>query len=137
MQREARVRKAFDLDGPVVAAEIFLDTVPQRRGSGGHMRAAYAPPALQPVTRDFAFLLPADSPADRLLRAVKGADRQAIADVSLFDLFTGPGVPEGEKSLAIEVTLQPGEKSFTDEELKAISDRIVAAAAKAGARLRD
>jgi phenylalanyl-tRNA synthetase beta chain len=57
--------------------------------------------------------------------------------VRLFDVFTGPGVAEGHKSLAVEVTLQPGEKSFTDEELKAISDRIVAAAAKLGARLRD
>jgi phenylalanyl-tRNA synthetase beta chain len=68
---------------------------------------------------------------------VRGADKQAIAGVSLFDVFTGAGVPEGMKSLAVEVTLQPGEKSFTEEELKAISDRIVAAAAKAGARLRE
>ena len=57
--------------------------------------------------------------------------------MSLFDVFTGQGVPEGQKSLAIEIVLQPGEKSFTEEELKAISGRIVAAAAKAGARLRD
>jgi phenylalanyl-tRNA synthetase beta chain len=129
--------KAFDLDGPVVAAEIFLDAVPQKRGGGGHMREAYRPPALQAVSRDFAFLVPAETPADTLLRAVRGADKQAIASASLFDVFTGQGVPEGMKSLAVEVTLQPGEKSFTDEELKAISERIVAAAAKAGARLRD
>jgi phenylalanyl-tRNA synthetase beta chain len=129
--------KAFDLDGPVVAAEIFLDSVPAKRGAGGRMRDAYAPPALQAVTRDFAFLLPAAAPADALLRAVKSADRQAIASASLFDVFTGPGVPEGEKSLAVEVVLQPGERSFTEEELRTLSDRIVAAAAKAGARLRD
>ncbi|HEX8514433.1 MAG TPA: phenylalanine--tRNA ligase subunit beta, partial [Allosphingosinicella sp.] len=127
--------RAFDLDGPLVAAEIFLDSVPRRRA--GRMREAYAPPALQAVRRDFAFLVPSDSPADVLLRAVRGADRPSIAGVSLFDVFTGPGVPEGSKSLAIEVVLQPGEKSFTEEELKAISARIVAAAAKAGARLRD
>ncbi|HEX9964574.1 MAG TPA: phenylalanine--tRNA ligase subunit beta [Allosphingosinicella sp.] len=127
--------KAFDLEGHLVAAEIFLDSVPHKRG--GRMREAYAPPALQAVKRDFAFLVPADTPADALLRAVRGADRQAIAGVALFDVFTGPGVPEGEKSLAVEVILQPGEKSFTEEELKAISARIVAAAAKAGARLRD
>jgi phenylalanyl-tRNA synthetase beta chain len=127
--------RAFDLEGPLVAAEIFLDSIPQRRG--GRMREAYAPPALQAVKRDFAFLVPADSPADSLLRAVRGADRQSIAGVSLFDVFTGPGVPEGLKSLAVEVVLQPGEKSFTEEELKAISARIVASAAKAGARLRD
>jgi phenylalanyl-tRNA synthetase beta chain len=133
--------KAFDLDGPVVAAEIFLDAIPQKRGggggAGGHMREAYRPPALQAVSRDFAFLVPEATAADALLRAVRGADKQAIAGVSLFDVFTGAGVPEAMKSLAVEVTLQPGEKSFTEEELKAISDRIVAAAAKAGARLRD
>jgi phenylalanyl-tRNA synthetase beta chain len=127
--------KAFDLDGPVVAAEIFLDAIPQTRAAG-HMREAYRPPALQAVKRDFAFLIPADAPADALLRAVWGADKQAILAVRLFDVFTGEGVPGGQKSLAVEVTLQPGEKSFTDQELKAISDRIVAAAAKAGARLR-
>ncbi|HEX8670201.1 MAG TPA: phenylalanine--tRNA ligase subunit beta [Allosphingosinicella sp.] len=130
------ILSAFDLDGPVVAAEIYLDALPQKRG-GGRMREAYAPPALQAVKRDFAFLVPAEAPADALLRAVRGADRHAIARVALFDVFTGPGVPDGRKSLAVEVTLQPAEKSFTDEELKAISDRIVAAAAKAGARLRD
>jgi phenylalanyl-tRNA synthetase beta chain len=127
--------RAFDLDGPLVAAEIFLDALPQKRGS--RMREAYAPPALQAVKRDFAFLVASDVPADALLRAVRSADRQAIAGVSLFDVFTGPGVPEGLKSLAVEVVLQPGEKSFAEEELKAISARIVAAAAKAGARLRD
>lgn len=129
---------ACDLDGNrVVAAEIFLDALPRKRGGVGRMREAYRPPALQSVTRDFAFLVPAGTPAEALLRAVRGADKQAIAGVSLFDVFTGPGVPEGLVSLAVEVILQPGEKSFTDEELKAISDRIVAAAAKAGARLRD
>jgi phenylalanyl-tRNA synthetase beta chain len=128
--------RAFDLAGPVAAAEIFLDAIPQKRGSGP-MREAYAPPALQAVTRDYAFLLPADAPADTLLRAVRGADKAAIVGVRLFDQFSGQGVPEGHKSLAVEVTLQPAEKSFTDEELKGISERIVASAAKAGARLRD
>jgi len=130
-----RVARAFDLEGPVVAAEIFLDAIPQKR-TAGHMRTAYAPPPLQAVTRDFAFLVPETLAADQLLRAVRGADRVAITHVRLFDLFTGAGVPDGRKSLAIEVSLQPAEKSFTDEELKAISDLIVAAAAKLGAMLR-
>ena len=129
-----RILKAFDLDGPAVAAEIFLDALPQKRG--GHMRSAYAPPPLQAVTRDFAFLVPEALAADQLLRAVRGADKAAIAGVGLFDLFAGQGVPEGKKSLAIEVTLQPGERSFSHEELEAISERIVAAAAKLGATLR-
>ncbi|MGV3481047.1 MAG: phenylalanine--tRNA ligase subunit beta [Sphingobium sp.] len=127
--------KAFDLNGTVVAGEIFLDAIPARRASG-HMRSSYAPPALQPVTRDFAFLVPADMPADSLVRAVKGADKQAIVAARLFDVFSGQGVETGYKSLAVEVVLQPGEKSFTDEELKAIADRVVAAAAKQGAVLR-
>ena len=127
--------KAFDLFGTVVAGEIFLDALPQKKANG-RMRNAYAPPALQAVTRDFAFLVPEAMQADQLLRAVKGADKAAITGVSLFDVFTGQGVPEGQKSLALEVTLQPGEKSFTDEELKAVSDKIVGAAAKIGAVLR-
>jgi phenylalanyl-tRNA synthetase beta chain len=130
------VARIFDLDGPAVAAEIFLDAIPQKRGQTGHMRSAYAPPALQAVRRDFAFIVPAELPADQLLRAVRGADKAAIADASLFDLFTGPGIPEGSKSLAVEVTLQPAEKSFTEEDLKAISERILAAGARLGATLR-
>jgi phenylalanyl-tRNA synthetase beta chain len=128
--------KAFDLSGTIVAAEIFLDAIPQKRGTGGRMRPAYAPPPLQAVKRDFAFLVPEALAADQLLRAVRGADRQAIAGAELFDVFTGAGVPEGHKSLAIEVTLQPSEKSFDEAALKAISERIVAAAAKLGASLR-
>ncbi|PTQ13341.1 phenylalanine--tRNA ligase subunit beta [Sphingomonas oleivorans] len=127
--------KAFDLEGPVVAAELFLDAMPQKRDAS-RTRAAYAPPALQAVRRDFALLMAVDKPADELLRAVRGADKAAITGVKLFDLFSGAGVPEGEKSVAIEVTLQPGDKSFTDAELQAISEKIVAAAAKIGARLR-
>ncbi|MBX9881734.1 MAG: phenylalanine--tRNA ligase subunit beta [Sphingomonas sp.] len=128
--------KAFDLSGPVAAAELYLDAIPAKRGAGGFMRPAYAPPALQAVTRDFAFLVPAELTADALVRAVKGADKAAITAARLFDMFAGAGVPEGQKSLAVEVTLQPGEKSFTDAELKAIADKVVTAAAKLGAVLR-
>jgi len=127
--------KAFGLDGPVVAAEVYLDAIPAKRETG-RMRTAYAPPALQAVTRDFAFVAKRDAPADALLRAVRGADKDAIVDAALFDVFTGTGLAEDEKSLAVAVTLQPGDKSFTDADLKAISDKIVAAAAKAGAKLR-
>jgi len=130
-----RTLAAFDLDGPVMAAEIFLDAIPAKRASG-HMRGAYAPPALQPVTRDFAFLVPVDLPADELVRAVRGADKAAIVEARLFDRFTGQGVAAGEKSLAVEIVLQPVEKSFTEADLAAIADKVVAAAAKLGARLR-
>jgi phenylalanyl-tRNA synthetase beta chain len=132
--------KAFDLDGTVVAAEIYLDAIPGKRGAkkpgDGFMRTPYTPPALQAVKRDFAFLVDATLPAGDLLRSVKGADKANIVDARVFDDFRGAGVPEGKKSLAIEVTLQPGEKSYVDDELKAIADKVVAAAAKQGAELR-
>ncbi|BAK68499.1 phenylalanyl-tRNA synthetase beta chain [Sphingobium sp. SYK-6] len=130
-----RLVRAFGLDGTVVAGELHLDAIPLPKRTG-FMRPPYAPPALQAVTRDFAFLVPEALEADALVRAVRGADKAAIVDARLFDLFIGQGVPEGQKSLAVEVTLQPGDKSFTDEELKAIAERIVAAAGKQGAVLR-
>lgn len=127
---------AFDVDCKVVAVEIFLDAIPVRKQASGFARTHYAPPALQSVMRDFAFLVPLDLASGDLLRAVKGADKANIVDARIFDLFAGQGVPEGKKSIAVEVTLQPGEKSYKDEEIKAISDKIVAAAAKHGGELR-
>ena len=127
--------RALDVEGPVVAAEIYLDAIPAKRDAG-RARPAYTPSALQAVRRDFAFLVPADLAADKLTRAIAGADKAAIVEVSLFDVFTGAGVPEGQKSLAIEVVLQPADKSFDEAALKAIADKIVAAAAKQGATLR-
>ena len=131
-----RTLKAFDIEGPVMAVEIFLDALPPKKGGGGFARAAYAPPALQPVSRDFAFLVPAGLAASDLVRAVKGADKQSVVAARVFDVFVGQGVPEGKKSVAVEVVLQPGEKTFTEVEIKAISDKIVASAAKQGAELR-
>ena len=127
--------KAFDLGGAVVVAEIFLDAIPAKRTTG-FMRAAFTPPALQSVTRDFAFLVPETLAAGDLIRAVKGADKESIVAARLFDLFAGAGVPEGQKSLGVEITLQPGEKSFTDDAIKAVADKVVAAAAKLGGVLR-
>lgn len=130
--------KAFGfkpVHGAVMVAELFLDGIPLKpRGSA--MREAFAPPALQAVTRDFAFLVNAKTPAGDLVRAVKGADKKHITDARVFDSFAGQGVPEGKLSLALEVTLQPVDKSFGDDELKAIADAIVKAAAKLGAELR-
>ena len=123
--------KSLDAPAGAVAAEIYLDSIPAPRGSS-HGRAAYAPPALQAVTRDFAFIVPADLSADALLRAIRGADKAAITDVRLFDRFEAP---DG-LSLAFEVTLQPSQKSFTDDQITEISARIMAAAGKLGARLR-
>jgi len=123
--------KSLDAPSGSVGAEIYFDMIPAPRSSG-HARTAYSPPALQPVGRDFAFIVPGDLPADGLLRAIRGADKAAITAVRLFDRFEAP---DG-LSLAFEVTLQPADKSFTDEQIGEISGRIVAAAEKLGARLR-
>jgi phenylalanyl-tRNA synthetase beta chain len=128
--------KRFDIDAPVAVAELFLDAVPAKKGAAGFARPHYAPPALQAVLRDFAFLVPAELPAGDLLRVVKGAGKANIAAARLFDDFRGAGVPDGRKSLAIEVTLQPGEKSYGEADLKAIAEKVTAAAAKLGAVLR-
>ncbi len=122
-----------DLD-QAMAAEVYLDAVPERRAK--RARPAFSPPALQPVRRDFAFLVPQGVAAEALLRAVKGADKLLIADAALFDRFVGTGVPEGQVSLAVAVTLQPVEKTLTDAEIEAVAASIVGAAGKIGATLR-
>ena len=125
------LQKSLDAPTGAVAAEIYLDAIPASRSSG-RARAAYAPPAQQAITRDFAFIVPVEATADSLLRAIRGADKALITDVRLFDRFeSADGL-----SLAFEVTLQPAEKSFTDEQIGDATMRIVAAAEKVGARLR-
>ena len=126
-----RVAKALDVPAGTVAAEIYLDAIPAPRASE-RARPAFAPPALQPVKRDFAFLVPEGLAADALVRAIRGVDKQLITNARLFDRYEG----EQGLSLAVEVTLQPGEKSFTDAEIGEISRKVVAAAEKLGATLR-
>jgi phenylalanyl-tRNA synthetase beta chain len=122
-----------DLDR-AVAAEIFLDAVPERRVK--RARPVFSPPALQPVRRDFAFLVPETVQAEALLRAVKGVDKALVSEVALFDRFTGGSVPEGQVSLALAVTLQPVERTLTDADIESVAAAVVAAAAKLGAVLR-
>jgi phenylalanyl-tRNA synthetase beta chain len=124
------------LDSPCVGFEIDLDAVPMPRRKGAERPKLILSP-FQPVKRDFAFLLAELVPADRLLRAVRAADRAMIVDVRLFDVYTGPGMATGMKSLAVEVTLQPVDRTLTDAEIEAVAAKIVAAAAKeTGATLR-
>jgi phenylalanyl-tRNA synthetase beta chain len=130
------ILKQFDIDAPVAAVELFLDAIPGKKGAATFARVNYAPPAQQAVTRDFAFLVPVELAAGDLLRSVRGADKTNIVAARLFDDFRGAGVPDGQKSLAVEVTLQPGEKSYEDADLKAIAERINSAATKLGAVLR-
>jgi phenylalanyl-tRNA synthetase beta chain len=127
---------AIGVAAPAVGFEIDLDAVPLPRRKGTE-RPPLALSPFQPVRRDFAFVVEATIAADRLIRAVRGADRSLIVDVALFDVYTGPGLGAGMKSLAVEVTLQPMERTLTDAEIEAVAARIVAAAAKeTGATLR-
>ena len=127
-----RVLRALDLRGPAAAFEIFLDRIPAPKAKGsGKARPALDLSPFQPVERDFAFLVDAEVPAEKLLRAAKGADKALVADVALFDLYSGKGVEDGKKSLAIAVTLQPRERTRTDQEIDAVGAKIVAQVEKA------
>ena len=126
-----RIAKALDAPAGTIAAEIYLDAIPAPRGQE-RARPAFAPPALQPLSRDFAFIVPAELAADALVRAIRGADKALITAARIFDRYEG----EAGLSLAVEVTLQPVDKTLTDAEIGDVSAKIVAAAAKLGASLR-
>ncbi|MNX41550.1 Phenylalanine--tRNA ligase beta subunit [compost metagenome] len=131
-----RVLKALDADGPMLAFEIILDAVPEPRGKGGKARGAADLPNLMPLSRDFAFLMDEAKAVGDLTRAVVGADKALIAEVRVFDVYRGQGVPEGQKSVAIEVEIQPRAATLTEAEIEALTAKVVAAAAKAGGVLR-
>lgn len=128
--------RTLGVDGPVAAFEIDLNALPAQR------RKATTRPALEQsdllsVTRDFAFLLEGDVAAGDVVRAASTADKALISNVRVFDVFEGEGVAQGKKSLAIEVTLQPREKTLTDQEIEGVSEKIVGAVVKAtGGELR-
>ena len=127
---------AAGLKGAVAAFELFLAEVPQPKQKA-KLKAPPALPPFQPLVRDFAFLVDAGVPAEKLIRAAKGADRALVTGVEVFDLYQGEGVGEGKKSIAIAVTLQPTQATLTDKEIEAASRKIVAAVTKAtGATLR-
>ena len=136
-----RILSAMDVKGPLVGFEVVLNAIPEPRGKGGAARAALNASDLQAVTRDFAFVVDDAVEADKIIRAAKGAEKQLITSVSVFDLFEGDAarsaLGEGKKSLAIEVTLQPRQKTMTDEEIDAVAAKVVANVEKAtGGTLR-
>jgi phenylalanyl-tRNA synthetase beta chain len=129
------VLEAFEVKGPVAAFEVFLDAVPLPRA--GRSRAPLKLSVFQPVERDFAFVVDRDLPAETLLRAARGVDRKLVGEIRLFDVYEGQGLPQGKKSLAISVVLQPQEATLTDAEIEGFSKRLVAAVEKAtGGTLR-
>jgi phenylalanyl-tRNA synthetase beta chain len=132
-----RILKTLDVKGPLVAFEITLDALPLPRYRPTKIKPKLTLSGFQPVRRDYAFVVPREVAADDLVRAAAGAERGLLAGIQMFDLYEGPGVPEGMKSIAIEVTIQPTERTLTDAELDAVSARIVDAVAKrTGATLR-
>jgi phenylalanyl-tRNA synthetase beta chain len=131
-----KVLREMDVKGPLVAFEMVIDNIPEPK------QTATARPALEaldllPVKRDFAFVADATVAADKFIRAARGADKALISDVTVFDVFTGGSLGEGMRSLAMEVTLQPKDKTLTDEEIDAVSKAVVEKVTKAtGATLR-
>ena len=132
------VLAALDVKGPIVACEVFLERIPQpKKAKAGVARPLLKASPFQAVERDFAFVVDSGVAAEVLLRAVRNADKELITEVGLFDVFEGPHVGAGKKSLAISVTLQPKDATLTDEQIEAIAGKIVAVAEKAcGGRLR-
>jgi phenylalanyl-tRNA synthetase beta chain len=130
------VLKALDADGPLYGFEIVLDALPEPRGAKSKSRGSADLPVLMPLTRDFAFVVDDGMPAGDLVRAVASADKALIADVRVFDVYRGPGVPEGKASIALEVVVQPREATLSDADIEALTAKITATAAKLGAALR-
>ena len=130
-----RVLKALDADGPMLGFEIVLDSVPEPKAKS-KTRGSAKLSSLMPLTRDFAFVVEDGRAAGDLVRAVAGADKALIDDVRVFDVYRGPGVAEGFKSVALEVVIQPQEATLTEAQIEALSAKIVAAATKLGATLR-
>lgn len=132
-----RILKALDAEGPMLAFELVLEALPEPKKKAVKTKAALELSPFMPLTRDFAFLVDQATPAGDLVRPILGVDKQLIAEARVFDVYQGQGVPEGQKSVAVEVTLQPREKTLTDAEIEALTGKIVAVAEKAvGAKLR-
>ncbi len=132
-----KVLAALDVKGPVVGFELSLDAIPAPKAKPTKAKPALKASSLMPLERDFAFVLDQGVEAEKLVKAAKGADKALITEVSVFDVYEGPHVGEGKKSIAIAVTLQPTEKTLTDAEIEAVGKKVVDAVTKAtGGTLR-
>lgn len=130
------VLAALDVKMAAVGAEVLIEALPMKAAKST-AKPLLSLPAFQPLERDFAFMVANDVTAEKLVRAVKGAEKDLITNVVVFDEYTGKGMAEGRKSLALAVTLQPTDKTMTDAEIEAVSQKIVAAVAKSvGGELR-
>ncbi len=125
-----RVLRAMDVKGAIVGMEVYLAVLPPKRKKSS-ARPLLTTSNFQPIERDFAFLVDRSVAASDVLRAATAADKQLIVGCSLFDVYEGQGVPDGQKSLAISITIQPRERSLTDAELESLGERVVQQVAKA------
>jgi phenylalanyl-tRNA synthetase beta chain len=125
-----RALEALDAEGPLVAFEVVLERIPEPKARPTRAKAALELSPFQPVERDFAFVVERSVKAADLIRAALSADRKLIAGVSVFDVYEGPGIEPGKKSIAIAVTLQPRDKTMTDAEIEALAAKIVAEVGK-------
>ena len=125
-----RALEALDAEGPLVAFEVILERIPEAKAKATRAKAVLELSPFQPVTRDFAFVVDRAVKAADIVRAAQSVDRKLIAGVSVFDVYEGKGIEPGKKSIAIAVTIQPREKTMTDEEIDALGAKIVAEVGK-------
>ncbi len=127
---------ALGVDGPAVGFEIFLGALPLPRAKG-RAKPLLRPSPFQPVERDFAFIVPAELPAETALRAARNVDKKLVVEVRLFDVYQGKGIEDGKKSLAVTVRLQPADATLTDAQIEGFSKRLIETVEKAtGGTLR-
>jgi len=118
------VTKKIGIKQRVYAFEVYLDNIPLPRDSQGKARKKLQLHSLQPVEKDLAFLVDKKVRAVDVMTAAKNADRQLITDVRIFDVY-GEDKDGDKKSIAISVTFQPVEKSFSDQELDVLMKKII------------
>jgi len=136
-QLHPSVCETLDAEGPIVAFEIILDAVPAPKAKLTKAKPRLERSDFMPVERDLAFVVDANVRADDILKAAQSAERTLVSDIGVFDVYRGKGLPEGAKSVAINVTLQPRERTLTDAEIDAAMAKIVAEVSKkTGATLR-
>jgi len=122
--------EALSAEGPLVAFEVILERIPQPKAKATRAKPVLELPPFQPIERDFAFVVERGVRAGDIVRAAQGADRKLVTNVSVFDVYEGPGIDPGKKSVAIAVTLQPRERTLTDQEIEAAAAKIVAEVSK-------
>jgi phenylalanyl-tRNA synthetase beta chain len=125
-----RTLQALGAEGPLVGFEVILDKIPEPKAKPTKAKPTADLSPFQPVERDFAFVVPRSVRAGDIVRAAQNVDKKLIAGVTLFDVYEGQGIDPDKKSIAIAVTLQPREKTMTDEEIDAVGKKIVAEVTK-------